>query len=323
MSENASQTIGWQGITLNVPEDWAVTGFGGDVRNGTLRVDAGGRESKTAPSGLEVRWIDSKKAQTEGLLQDRLKLLLKAVEKAAHKEKTQAETWTGTVTAKRHEDRPAEIAFRWSTSSSASGRIWYCETCGRIVITQVYGPGGARFLDSAGQILSSIGCHGSEVGWRTWALYALETQAPAEYTLAGQQVLNIHLQLRFNKARAEEALIIEQWSLANVQLKNMYLDEWFEVKAGTSLSHVKYEKTEEEIDGHSVLALSGKKSGIIYWLSDGLRDLMRFRIPATRYEAMVWECPDSNKAYLIQCVSRRSERDLVREIAGRTRCHAR
>ena len=32
--------VGWQGITLNVPSDWALVGVDGDQRKGYFRVDS-------------------------------------------------------------------------------------------------------------------------------------------------------------------------------------------------------------------------------------------------------------------------------------------
>ncbi|MDR3709786.1 MAG: hypothetical protein P4L33_15935 [Capsulimonadaceae bacterium] len=322
MVEDASQVIGWQGISISVPADWSLTGFGGDARSGSMRLDSARADSKTVPIGLEVRWLQQKKTPNAQQIGQRLKELLAAVEKTAKREKTTAETWSGECVENVAQERPAQLAFRWKAGSAASGRIWYCATCGRVVIVQVYGRGGPRFLEHATQILDSIGCHGTEIGWRSWALYGLETSAPATYTLSGQQVMNIYLQLSFRQEKAEETLSIEQWSLANVQLKGQYLDEWFAVKAGSSLANVDYEKIEDEVAGHSALRMTGRRGGIIYWLSDGLRDLIRFRMPATYYDALLWECPESNKAYLVQTFSRSSQQALVRDIADRTRCHA-
>lgn len=322
MLERANQVLGWQGVTIDAPADWSITGFGGDNRSGNLRVDASNLEARSAPVGIEVRWIDYKKPATMPQLESRLAELLKSVQKAARKRNETAETWSAAVNSGHASDRPAQIAFRWKASSAGSGRIWYCATCGRVVLAQVYGKGGQRFLDQAAAILDSIGCHGDEVGWRTWGLYGLSTAAPANYTLSSQQVMNIYLQLLFRLDRTEDTLTIEQWSLANVQLKDAYLDEWFEAKAGSSLAHVRYEKREDDVHGHQALALSGRRGGLFYWLGDALRSLLRFRAPATYYDALLWECAESNKTYLIQTFSRAPQAQLLRDIAARTRCHA-
>jgi len=320
LAERANQVIGWQGISLDAPSDWSLTGFGGDARSGNLRIDASNRDAKTVPIGIEVRWIDNKKPPTPAQLEMRLSELVKSVEKTAKRQKAEVETWTGPVTSAN--GRPSQIAFRWKAGSAANGRIWYCGTCGRVVIAQVYGHGGWKFGDQAVQIIDSIGCHGVELGWRPWALYGLQTAAPASYTLSSQQVMNIYLQLNFRHERSDETLTIEQWSLANVQLKDAYLDEWFEVKAGSSLSNVKYVKAEDEVHGHAALALNGRRGGVLYWLGDGLRSLLQLRIPATYYDALLWECADSNKTYLVQTFSRKCQGELVRQIADRTQCHA-
>jgi hypothetical protein len=190
-----------------------------------------------------------------------------------------------------------------------------------VVIAQVYGAGGQRFTDLANRMLVGIGCHGEEIGWRVWSLYGLETSIPADFVLTGQQVMNIYLQLKMTRGRTDDKVTVEQWSLANVQLKGAYLDQWFETKAAKGLEYVAYDKAECEVDGHPALALTGRRNGLLFWLAEGIRDLLRLRIPATYYAGIVWECPDSNKAYLVQAFTRKKGETVAADIASRTRCH--
>ncbi len=44
-------------------------------------------------------------------------------------------------------------------------------------------------------------------------------------------------------------------------------------------------------------------------------------MPATHFEARIWECPESNKVHLVQSFSRRPQPHVVEQIVERTLCH--
>ena len=112
------------------------------------------------------------------------------------------------------------------------------------MIVQVYGVGGHQFVKQSELILRSIRCHGNDLQWRTWGLYDLLAEAPSDFELASQKVMNIYLQLLFRRGRSNDMLTIEQWSLANVQLKGVYLDEWFERKRDDTVHGIEIDNYE-------------------------------------------------------------------------------
>jgi hypothetical protein len=321
LTNNLTQTIGWQGITIETPPEWAFTGYGGDAQEGSLRVDAPAMHSSSEPAGIEVRWSQPGKEQTEEMLTKRVQSLLNSVEKSGKKAMTDVVTSLGIAPRCAREDRSGDFLYRWKADGAAIGRIWWCKTCGRLVLAQVYGSGSQRFFDNATQILETIGCHGREIGWRTWALYGLKTDIPADFRLDGKQVMNIYLQMEMRKGRSEEMAVVEQWSLANVQLKDVYLDEWAAQKAGNALKSIKTEKSEVTVAGHPALKLQGRRGGLSYIFGEAIPALIRFKLPAVWYEAILWECPETNKAYMVQSFCRRADTRLASLIAERTVCH--
>ena len=44
------------------------------------------------------------------------------------------------------------------------------------------------------------------------------------------QLMNIYVQLAFAYGNSTDEIIVEQWGVANVQLKGAYLDQWFKDK---------------------------------------------------------------------------------------------
>src|SRR5262249_19098747 len=157
--------------------------------------------------------------------------VLKQAERAAGKAGLTAHTETREVDDKRHKDRQAVLSFFWKRGEDAGvGRIWYCSICARVTVAQVYCAPDTRSRALASEILAEIECHSQDTDWRTWGLYGLQTEIPASYALAGQQLMNVYLQLQFQLGQSTDQIFVEQWNLANVQLKGMYLDEWFDRK---------------------------------------------------------------------------------------------
>ena len=87
-----NQIIAWRGIALMVPEAWYLTGFGGDDRSGSVRIEGGDAEVRHRARGLELRWLQVKRAQTSQLLDERLKALLSSIERAARKKRLAVRT---------------------------------------------------------------------------------------------------------------------------------------------------------------------------------------------------------------------------------------
>jgi len=144
---------------------------------------------------------------------------------------------------------------------------------------------------------------------------------PSDYDLVGQKLMNIYIQLQFKRAQSNDLLTVEQWSLANVQLKGAYLDEWFERKRDATVRGIELDESEAEVNGHPALRLEGRKAGLLA-LSDGLKAGVRFKKAATEFSGTLWECPASNKAYLIQSLSRRPQQELVETMTQSLRCHS-
>ena len=315
------KTTGWQGITMQTPPEWNLVGYGGDARSGNMRLDNADLHGHGA-LGLEVRWSPIKGKSSQDDLEKRLSSFFAGIAKSAKKQKTVAESKSKPVEDPRRPERDASRSFSWRSDRRAVGRIWHCTECGRLVVAQVLGTPRDEFAGTAQDVLQSMECHPSEVGWQTWSLYDLLTQLPADYSLLGQpQLMNIYVQLQFGLGQSLDTINVEQWGVANVQLRGAYLDEWFQKKNASQDSSVSYEGREATVQGHPALALTGRRGGLHYWSSKAVPQLFRLQKPATYFEARLWECPESNKIHLVQRFSRRPDADLVEEIAGRTQCH--
>ncbi len=313
------KTTGWQGLTLQTPSAWNLVAFSGERATGSLRMDNGELHGQAV--GVEVRWSQIKGRITDKDLEKRLERYFAGVRKSLRRQKVEVDAKSRAVTDERHPERDLSRTFSWRADRRATGRVWHCTECGRLVIAQVIGAGGV-ITPAAPDVLRSLECHPAAPNWQTWSLYDLLTEVPTDYALRGKpQLLNIYVQLLFGRGQSTDTLAVEQWGVANVQLRGAYLDEWFRQKNAAQEPVLRYQSEETDAHGHAALRLTGRRQGLSYWLRDALPQCLRLQKPATHYAACLWECPDSNKIYLVQCFSRRPMTETVRQIVERTPCH--
>ncbi|MDX1933878.1 MAG: hypothetical protein SFU56_14865 [Capsulimonadales bacterium] len=314
-TKSKPKPIGWQGFTLDVPEEWDLTGFSGDETSGYLRVD------DSEEQGAEIKWVtEPAKAKKAPELDARLETYFGALRRTARKKKIDLTTKEVAPPKSVLRDDRTVKGFQWVGDRKAFGAIWFCQTCKRVVIVQVLGhPSGRGSLGTvANEILGSLRCHGDDPAWRIWALYDLYTEIPATFTLVGQQLMNVYLRLSF--AHRAERLSVEQWAIANISRRDEYLDRWLTINSKAELTQARYAAAEGEAQGHPALILSGGLGIGLPWMQVP-QQLSRFQVPATRFSAVAWECAESNKVYLVEGFRTFRSGDSVAEVARRTRCH--
>lgn len=310
---------GWHGLTLHTPHAWNLVAFSGEHAKGSLRMDNG--EALGTAAGVEVRWSHIKGRITDADMEKRLERYFAGIRRSVKRQKLAVDAKTKVVDDDRYPERDLSRTFSWKADRRATGRIWHCAECGRLVIAQVVGAQGG-LSPAAPDILRSIQCHPSNPDWQTWSLYDLLTQVPADYALRGKpQLMNIYVQLLFGRGQSADTLSVEQWGVANVQLRGAYLDQWFRQKNAAHEPNLRYDAQEVSVQGHAALLLTGRRNGLGYWMAQGPQHVAKLQMPATHFSACLWECPYSNKIFLIQGHHRRLQEGLLLEIAGRTPCH--
>ncbi len=310
---------GWQGLTLHTPSAWNLVAFSGEQAKGSLRMDNG--ETSGTAAGVEIRWQHIKGRITDADIEKRLERYFAGIRRTVKRQRLVVDAKSKKVVDERHPERDLSRTFSWRSDRKAVGRIWHCTECGRLVIAQVVGAQGG-LSPAAPDVLRSLQCHPADDNWQTWSLYDLLTQVPAEYALRGKpQLMNIYVQLMFGRGQSADTLSVEQWSVANVQLRGAYLDEWFRQKNAAQEPLLRYEGQEVTVQGHAALLLTGRRRGLTYWASQAGPHLAKLQMPATHFCACLWECPESNKIYLMQSYSRRPQIETLMQAAGRTPCH--
>ncbi len=310
---------GWQGLTLRTPHAWNLVAFSGERAQGSFRMDNG--EMSGTAAGVEVRWSHIKGRITDADIEKRLERYFAGIRRSVKRQKLDVDAKSKTLTDERHPERDLIRTFSWKADRKATGRIWHCTECGRLVIAQVVGAQGG-LSPAAPEVLRSLQCHPSDTDWQAWSLYDLSTQVPADYALRGKpQLMNIYVQLMFGRGQSADTLSVEQWGVANVQLRGAYLDEWFRQKNAAHESMLRYTPQEVTVQGHAALLLTGRRGGLGYWASQAGTHLAKMQLPATHFSACLWECPQSNKIYMMQSYSRRPQAEMLLQMAGRTPCH--
>ncbi len=308
----ASKDIGWQGLTLRVPDGWEVTGFSGDLKEGYLRIDDGESQS------CELKWGSwGPREKKEPDVELRAESYLGSLSRMAKKKK---QSFTGKLApAPRGTTRPERIAcgLTFTSEKKALGVSLYCRESRRVVIAQVQG----ATTKVAEGILGSLDVKDAEPGWRLWALYDLRIVVPSEFLLLTQQVMNVYVMLSLG--RGAERLTIEQWSVADVARKDSYLDIWMRMNAKGELNLMTTDADELAggVHGHDAIALSGRLQIGLPLLNAIKESLRQFQWPATRYMAQAWECKEGNKLYLVQHTRTRKSVDVSGEVTRRVVCH--
>jgi hypothetical protein len=301
-------TVGWQGVSVRVPEEWSPVSVSGEGETGYLRVASPDTRS------LEIKWEETKGAvSVPDALARYFKKLARTAKKSRHvltiKERPKQ---LGSL----RPQNQAPISYSWEADRRALGVIWHCGDCRRLVIAELVGAADDD-LSLARTILKSIAEHGRD-GWNTWGLYGLVIAVPAEYRIESQQLTTGYLKLAF-RHRAQ-ALVVERWGLANVVLKEVSAARWFTVREAQRLSRFRYREDEIEVRGHCVTRLEGGDR-LLPAAARTIQSIARLSLPALRFHGYVWDCPDSNKIFAITGQARKGG-DVTRQVFERFVCHS-
>ncbi|GAH70560.1 unnamed protein product, partial [marine sediment metagenome] len=253
---------GWQGIELNVPEEWNIGGIGGGREDGYLRV-----QDAELPR-VEVKW-----GAAEGFvnIDATVNGYLKKLRQDKKAGKAIEIDTDASVVSKRKMKKKVLSCFTWRTDVCGYGAAWYCAECKRTVIVQVTARPEEDGAKLAERIIASIQDH-PVGGWIRWATYGFQTHAPEGFALTAQKLMAGHIQITLKRdittegARsimlqnlvAPEELTLSRWGMANVILKNKTLEQWAEEEMGGRLKRIKPQMEPAQVNGHEALHVSAQ-----------------------------------------------------------------
>ncbi|MGC9003879.1 MAG: hypothetical protein ACP5KZ_04135 [bacterium] len=290
--------VGWRGIVVDVPEDWAVASIGGEEHPEYIRID-----DPYGASYVEIKWWVRPKPTL--LLEDALDNFLARIQKEARKKKIQLNLRKKKAPPYLERSDRETLVFSWRSDRKGIGRVWFCKTCGKIVMAQV---AGTSIPSGAGHILSTIEDHSSN-GKTLWAIYGFQAELPEEFQLSDQKFLAGFIQLSF-KGPHKTKLKMERYSIAERFLAGNDFWDWAKAEfikrsRGFSLSFL-----EESFRGHPALSARGKR-----------RLVGSLPLIGERIALYAWHCPDEDKIFLLEM---RTKKDimLLDEIKESVRCHS-
>ena len=225
--------IGWQGMTVTVPEPWNFVQFGGDHSAGhfSLTDDDGPR--------LELRWETPERTVD---LEKSVADFVKRIGGDLKKQKHSFEEVPNLQLLSKTKKRKAQLAsFGWKSDGATLGQgygiAWQCEKCGRVVVAQIIGRGGERpgkLQSLTSEVFASMECHGSG-GWETWSVFGLRVEIPEEFRLNKARLLTGRIEFDWTRGAArgvmaffarDERIALSRHALANLVLQNESLHDW-------------------------------------------------------------------------------------------------
>ncbi len=295
-------TIGWQGITVNVPENWRLAYARGTFKEGSLRVD-----DEQHPR-LEVRWTKAKK---NAGLTSAMKRFLAVLKRRARKEgkKLQlSESPQPFTTGSAVRNRELQC-FSWSTDVNAWGAIWRCRDCNRIVAAHVIFHGRNKNFTLVKQVLSSVKDHPSPKGI-LWSARGLRFRLPHEFKLRRRRFRTDSSKMEF-RVKPRNRLIVAWKGPAKREPDAADLTR-LASRAFKKRSRRRFKTTKTE----RVLSHDG-----IAFVETKAKRRSRAGVPRTRkrFYGVAFFCPQRNRRFVIMANDRR--RTLVSETLSHFKCH--
>jgi hypothetical protein len=306
-SNSLSETLGWRGVSLRVPEDWTLTKVSREGESGYLRADS-----------LDGLFVHVKWSEKKGLVSipDSFENYTRDLQKTARKQRQPIEFKMkprALAGIRRAVDAP--LTYTWTSDQKALGLIYHCGECHRLVIAEVVGATDADF-SAAAPILSSLQEHGRE-GWNTWGVHGLHAQVPAAFQLERHTMVTGHIMLRFRSR--SRMVMLQQWGLANVALKGTDVAEWYEYQERNRLSRFTYRRDRAPFRGHEAFWMSGRDK-IMPGIAKAVQHLTAFSRPSLGFHACAWHCEAANRIYAVSAELPRGD-DSFDRILQRMPCH--
>ena len=306
-------TLGWGGITLELPADWELSGLSGDDKSGYLRL-----EDADMPR-LELKWSESKQKKPD--LQRVLDDYFKLVRKNYKRKDTNLHIQRNVNLIKDEEffeDREV-VFFNWKGDFRASGVIFHCQICKRITIVQVMGHLKENIKEITSRIFRSVQDH--PVGQATlWSAYQLNAEVPRRYRLDKHKLLSGYLLFSF--VDGSRKVSIERYGVADVTLKEQDLEEWFRGRYAKAIRGYGFSIESSNGDAEERLTLIGEETRLIDRVPFGPALVIDKVMRRKTFAVNLWHCHHSNRIYVVQAIAKQDAARTAKEIAASIQCHS-
>lgn len=307
--------VGWQGITLLLPDDWNIGAIGGDKAQGYLRFD-----DADMPR-LELKWADAGTAFVD--LDKIVEKYLRDIQGGrkrpqGKKNKTEVSRDVKLASKRKLKGKKAAQFFSWKSDTQGFGAAWFCPDCHRTVILQVMGPLDEPVQELAEQVLVEIDDHPKEGEWVLWSAYGFDFYSPQDWNLASQKLMAGLIEIGL--AKDTEGLHVSRWGMANVILRRQSLEDWGKKELSKRLKKFDAQFSEGQFRGHDAILIEGR-TALPQEKVKSFVDHVRGKGYPDRVQAILWHCPEGNKLYYVEGIVDRENVGVVDEVGERIACH--
>ncbi len=303
------ETRGWQGIRLEVPEEWDIAAISGDRNQGYMRLD----DRENMPR-VEVKW-----QQASGFVDIKgvVDQYLKDLNKKRGKNQPQVEVDRDCAVVSKRRMRKQDLnCFAWRGEIEGYGAAWYCTDCERVMVIQVMARDDEDGIALAREVIGNMSDH-PEDGWITWATYGLHMEVPERFELVEQKLMAGLIELQF-ACRGEEVKGARM-GMANVALRDRTLEEWVRAEVSKYHKGVKLSYEETIFRGHPAVAVTGYFSNPLRHLQSFVMHVMGKPYPEA-VSGWAWHSEDENRIYYAGAMLDEDNIEVAEEIAMRMRC---
>ncbi len=284
----------WHGVSMTVPSEWNPGKITGDEKSGSVRLD----DSQMVR--LELEWKEARGDKRVTQIIDRY---VDGLAQNAKKEKRSLQV-NRNVQLSGLENLQLESPeyFVWESGNTIHTLAGYSSETDRLLFIRVMTRPEEDPLQSLEILFGAISDTSAESA-RSWAIYDLICQAPANYNLESYELKSGHIKLLF--ASANNTVRFDRLSLAEVLLQNSTLGDWFREFFSKEIRHIEVNIDDQDTQAHEGIEITGKPKSRWRGL---LQPLPFWNVrPRRDVSGRAWVCPESNKIYCVQASWKKAE----------------
>ena len=300
MAQERWVRLGWQGISLDVPEDWCPGSLEGDHANGYLRV-----EDETHVR-LELRWETAGRgpASASRLVDAYLKQTRKKLPRGLPDPVVDRGRAVKELAGLDHE------VFTWRGSFCAHSLVALAAESRRVLHVRVFFQEGNDYKALARRIFGSVGLEPRD-GLVEWAVFGFRFGVPDTWRLEHSALRTGSLQFLF-RAGSDTLEVVRQ-SLAAITLATSPLEQWLRGTFAKGLRGFRCASQPGRYRDHDAVRCGGE-------LNLRARPLAVFR--RRRYAtALAWQCEETDKLFALRCETSQPDDPRVERCADSIVCH--
>ena len=215
------------------------------------------------------------------------------------------------------DDREA-ISYQWEHEDGQGlGLVWYCSTCGQVLIAQIQGSRSGFNLRTASNVLTSLKCHPTSAA-QFWAVFDFGFACPLSFVLQRHKLQSGLLSFEF--AHGSDRLYVERLGMAETILEHTDPTLWVPKVHWKKLRRRRMRFLETDTGSHLGWAIEGEKWRLLYLLPSPVSDWIRRVLKKDWIAGYMWVCPEANRLFIVRAEGPHST-EVASAVAESIECH--